>query len=520
VGYGTGTAHAYSAAGTSGQILQSNGTSAPSFVNASSFAVTSLVAGTNISISGSTGAVTVNTINNPSFSTSVTTPIVNGSSTLSLQTGGTTGLYIDGSQNVGIGITSPSAKLSVVGSSYFQYPGGSGLYGTNTTLYSGGGDISIAIGTNSGGYVYQTVTTNHALTFGTNNTERMRIDSSGNVGIGTSSPGFTLDVRATTGSISATSNTGTNYAKLQCNNTGGSYQFGIDNSTGTNFGSGAAYARVIWNDSASAPTILYTNSAERMRIDSSGNVLVGRTSASGLPATSGFIQVADNIASGAFSIGGFGSFLGRQSSDGSTVLNTGQAGIIFSSGTYGSTTERMRVDSSGNLLVGTTNSSGNTGEGTKILDTGRSIVTVASYTTSANSNLIMYSTGAAAYRFYVNWAGNINATSTSITGISDARLKENTVTIKNGLDIVTKLNPITYNFKDLPVCDDGKVQHYGFLAQEVQSVLPTLVAEGLNESEDGSKYLTLKMGDMIPVLVAAIQELSAEVTALKAKVGA
>ena len=100
---------------------------------------------------------------------------------------------------------------------------------------------------------------------------------SGNVGIGTTSPGYTLDVRATTGSISATSNTGTNFAKLQCNNSGGSYQFGIDNSAGSNFGSGTAYSRVIWNDSSTAPTILYTNSTERMRIDSSGNVGIGAT---------------------------------------------------------------------------------------------------------------------------------------------------------------------------------------------------------------------------------------------------
>jgi hypothetical protein len=101
----------------------------------------------------------------------------------------------------------------------------------------------------------------------------------GNVGIGTTTPGYTLDVRATTGSISATSNTGTNYAKLQCNNSGGSYQFGIDNSAGTNFGSGTAYSRVIWNDSSTAPTILYTSSTERMRITSGGYLCVNATTA-------------------------------------------------------------------------------------------------------------------------------------------------------------------------------------------------------------------------------------------------
>jgi hypothetical protein len=96
---------------------------------------------------------------------------------------GTVGLTMDTSQNVGIGTSSPGSKLQVsgttgfVGAGYYQVSGGSGVYGTNTNFYSGGGDIALAIGTNSAGYVYQSVTTNHALAFGTNNTERMRINA-------------------------------------------------------------------------------------------------------------------------------------------------------------------------------------------------------------------------------------------------------------------------------------------------------------------------------------------------------
>ena len=102
-------------------------------------------------------------------------------------------------------------------------------------------------------------------------------DASGNVGIGTSSPGYTLDVRTATGpsSISSTASPGTNYSKLQCSNTGGSFQLGIDNSAGSNFGLGA-YSRVVWNDGA-YPTVFTTNSTERIRIDSSGKVGINVT---------------------------------------------------------------------------------------------------------------------------------------------------------------------------------------------------------------------------------------------------
>jgi hypothetical protein len=173
------------------------------------------------------------------------------STALTIKTVGTTAVTVDTAQKVGIGTSSPSEKLHLEGS-------GSQYMRVKTTTTNA--DMYCGITSSSVGYVG--TGGSDPLSFVTGGTERARIDSSGNVGIGTSSPS----------------------AKLHT-------QIGSGLSTGVKFLNGGSSGLQFYTDSnlANADTfiespltgvaMIFKNSgSERMRIDSSGNLLVGTTS--------------------------------------------------------------------------------------------------------------------------------------------------------------------------------------------------------------------------------------------------
>ena len=92
---------------------------------------------------------------------------------------------------------------------------------------------------------------------------------------------------------------------------------------------------------------------------------------------------------------------------------------------------------------------------------------------------------------------------------SDIRLKNVIGGVTNALDTVNKLNAIRYTWKD----ERDDKEHIGFSAQDVLELVPEAVY-GSEETEYGISY-----GKLVPVLVEAIKELTAEVEALKKKVG-
>jgi len=135
--------------------------------------------------------------------------------------------------------------------------------------------------------------------------------------------------------------------------------------------------------------------------------------------------------------------------------------------------------------------------------TGRVIILTTSGTSSAGAS-ISYTAGP-----YVSAGG------TSWTNSSDERLKNITGLIANGLESVNTLRAARYTWKD----DSTNKPKVGLIAQDVQKVLPEVIETFTKyNSEDTTEYLGVTYTEVIPLLVAAIQELSAKVTALEAKV--
>ena len=127
--------------------------------------------------------------------------------------------------------------------------------------------------------------------------------------------------------------------------------------------------------------------------------------------------------------------------------------------------------------------------------------TIMSMPASANTYLVR-NTASTSYVFYVSGAGQIHAVQTSISGLSDERLKENIVDINTGLAEVMALKPRRFDWKEGEGSNEKNVA--GFIAQEVETVLPELIGSFKHDDLDDAK--SVKMGDMIPTLVKAIQE--------------
>jgi hypothetical protein len=454
--------------------------------------------------------------------------------------------------NAGIGTTSPSSPLTVVGAI-------KAVSATQSTFY-----LSNAAQTN-GFLVGRSIGSNDAQNFFVYDTvaaaTRMFINESGDFLVGT-----TTALNSASGRGNITIN-GSSTAIL---NIGvGGVSKGYFYTQGTDLITIAEAGAYTVQTSGAQPVIFGTSGTEKARFDASGNLLIGTT------AYNEGAMVIYRGGSAASAITFYNQSTGTASGDGlyiglggagaldAYVYNREAGNLIFGT----SNTERARFDTSGNFLVGTTTLSSSDIRGLFNRSSGANIVVSSSILANGNSTYFsarnidtvqrqcdigVYKhagiTNSAGYVAYVEeegtqqytWVGNdgnfrisVNAGDIGTNGgtvvgtqTSDERLKNIVGELQYGLSEIIALEPIAFAMKDSP--ENKKI---GFSAQQVQPIIPEAVYD-TGECIDGydadpedkmvqtpksdRTKLAMEYTQIVPVLVKAMQEQQAIISAQSA----
>jgi len=312
--------------------------------------------------------------------------------------------------------------------------------------------------------------TNDVVAVKTANTERMRIDASGRVGIGTASP----DTQFVVANGSDTAKINLDSDSIDFFTQGKTFNLGTTDNTVARF---------------------FQNNSERMRVDSSGNLLVGKTS-------------QDQTAVGAeFRSNGIGAFTGDGTSPFRVNRKTDDGTLIT-----------LLKDSTARGRIGLNNNdpfiARASGNGMRWFSGGLHPCDENGATADNAVDL-----GNSSGRF-----DDVFATNGTIQ-TSDQQEK-NTITDSDlGLDFVNRLTPKSYIF-------NGKTRtHYGLIAQDVETVLSDIskettefagfIKEDISEGQDGSQYrYGLRYTEFVGILIKALQEADDKIDALTARVTA
>ena len=418
---------------------------------------------------------------------------------------------------LGIGDTNPAAPLSVSYTSNFANP----LVETNAGVnIEGSSSVRILMGTNPNSpYEAYIQASNNGSAF-----PLLLNPSGGNVGIGTSSPaalihGMAGDLFLTANSTAANSGQGVYFQSTTSGWTTASAHAAI---FGKRTDASNGYLRFDTRQSGTTQ--------EAMRIDSSGNVGIGATSvfsklhvedtdwSSGSPYGTvayilggnvnddnwGHVLISqDSTATGS---GGKLSF-GSNGDNPIAGIKAFYAGATFGHLDFytrpsgGTSTQRMRIDSSGNLLVGVTS----------ISDATSRTYGNAFAGSSANPNWKSWGNGShthAQFRNGTSVVGSITTTSsaTAYNQQSDQRLKDNITDAEDAGELIDAIQVRQFDWKV-----DGEHQRYGMVAQELTTVAP----EAVWTPEDPNEMMGVDYSKLVPMLIKEIQTLRSRVAQLE-----
>ena len=435
----------------------------------------------------------------------------------------TQAMTLDASGNLGIGTTTPANKLDVSGASgslaRFKSTGNYSTVIADNTSTTGGGafavykqGVQVGLFGVSGAILGDTSTnimifteTGSDLNFATNGsgTPKARLSTNAN-GI------FTV------GNVGSVGALGGDYATIGAwGQNGGGLR--IYRGTGAGTPIGTIYADgggLFLSTNEAQPMMFSTNSTERARIDSSGNLGVGTTS----PATkldvnagtTGRFRFTENS----------GTLIDHINGAASAFAASYQRAASYGWG-IGSALPptAMTLDSSGNLLVGTTSKLTGGVDGLDINTAGESGITFAKSGTVKNYFYLITNESAFQWQTVSGVAVNIISSTNGVTlanggtswgSLSDERKKDIIEPITDATTKVSSLRAVIGKYKT----EEDGIRRTMLIAQDVQAVLP----EAVVENADGD--LILQYTDTIPLLVAAIKEQQALITQLTARITA